>query len=334
MQQDTLHHALPAEAEVAAEQAVEATQTTHRPRYRQIAVADTAKPDPRLMKPLPEGLPLTSKPDILKGDYWEKGPIHMEKSAFARELDSITGMRDSLIVVKPTGIAGDPVPYLFRNDSLVTSILLVSFLLMVWVVTRSRHFLKEQVKDFFHERQRDKLFDERARSELRGQIYLVFQTCFILGMLFFDFTQERQTEVFNQVSPYLILGVSVGIFVVYYMVKTGIYAFVNNIFFDRKQCERWNEAYMLSVLALGLALLPLALVVVYFDLGFEEMSVVFLAILGLDKVLLLYKCSRIFFKEPWTVVHLFLYFCTLEIAPLFILFRALVYANSLLLTIN
>lgn len=310
-------------------------QATRRQRYRQIAATDTAKPDPRLMMPQPQGLPLTMKPEIFDGNYWEKGPIHhVEKSDFARKLDSITGMPDSLIVVKPTGIAGDPVPYQFRNDNFVTITLLVSFLLVVWVITRSRHFLTEQVKDFFHERQRDKLFDERARSELRGQIYLVFQTCFILGLLFFDFTQERQTEVFNQVSPYIILGVSVGIFALYYLAKTGIYAFVNSIFFERKACERWNEAYMLCVLALGLALLPVALLVVYFDLNFNEMSVVFLVILGLDKLLLLYKSSRIFFKQRWSIVHLFLYFCTLEIAPLFMLFRALVYANSLLLTIN
>lgn len=333
MQQDSLHHAVP---ESVREMTSSSSDTVHKPRFqfKRTVAADTIKPDPKLFKPFPTGLPLTMKPEMLNGDYWSKGPIRIQKSEFAKRLDSITGTKDSLVTIKPTGIAGDPIPYLFRNDNFVTITLLISFFLVVWVISCSRYFLSKQVKDFFHERKRGNLFDERTRSELRGQIYLVFQTCFILGLLFFDFTQERQTEVFNQVSPYKILGMSVAIFALYYLLKCGTYAFVNSIFFDRSQNERWNEAYMLSILALGIALLPVTLLVVYFDLGFYELTILFFSILALDKTLLLYKCSRIFFTYPWGALHLFLYFCTLEIAPLFILFRALVYANSFLLTIN
>ena len=84
----------------------------------------------------------------------------------------------------------------------------------------------------------------------------------------------------------------------------------------------------------GLALLPVALLVIYFDMSFANMVKAFICILVVDKSLLMYKCYRTFFNYTFGWVHLFLYFCTLEIMPLLILLRIMVYANSFLLTIN
>lgn len=296
---------------------------------------DTIPPDPRLLKPLPAGMPLTSTPKLMENDYWQKGVFRFEKNEFAHQLDSLSGINDSTLVgIKTTGVAGDPVPYQFRNDSLVTIVLMVSFFLIAWVISRSRYYLNEQIKEFFHHRQRENLFSQRTQNELRGQIFLVFQTCFMLGILFFDYTQEYQQQVFNQVSPYKILGLSVGICTLYYLIKVGGYTFINNIFFDRRQCQQWTESYMLCTLGTGLALLPLGLLVVYFDLDLPNTAICLICILVVDKMLLIYKCYSIFFSYRLGWVHLFLYFCTLEIIPILILFRALIYANNYLLTIN
>ena len=301
--------------------------------WHRAAETDTTPPDPRLMGPLAPGQPLTMKPEMFTTDYWAESLRYKPQNEFAAELDSLSGMSDStLMSIKPTGIAGDPVPYQFRTDSIVTIILMLSFFLMVKVVSGSRHYLHQQIKDFF--RQRENLFVQRTQTEMRGQAFLVFQTCIMLGVLFFDYTQEHQADVFNQISPYKILGVSVAICSLYFMLKTGVYTFINNIFFTRKQCEQWANSYMLCTLGLGIALLPLSLLVVYFDLAPQNMCISFICLLIISKLLLLYKCSRIFFNYTFGWVHLFLYFCTLEIVPISVLFRALAYANNYLLTIN
>ena len=303
--------------------------------WHRAAETDTTPPDPRLMGPLAPGQPLTMKPEMFTTDYWAESLRYKPQNEFAAELDSLSGMSDStLMSIKPTGIAGDPIPYQFRTDSIVTIILMLSFFLMVKVVSGSRHYLHQQIKDFFHHRQRENLFVQRTQTEMRGQAFLVFQTCIMLGVLFFDYTQEHQADVFNQISPYKILGVSVAICSLYFMLKTGVYAFINNIFFTRKQCEQWANSYMLCTLGLGIALLPLSLLVVYFDLAPQNMCISFICLLIISKLLLLYKCSRIFFNYTFGWVHLFLYFCTLEIVPISVLFRALAYANNYLLTIN
>lgn len=336
MQQDSLYHAtVPAETveEIPAEQSAgeELPRHSHKP---QALPADTVAPDPRLMKPLPPGEPLTMKPKLLADDYWANGLLRVDKAPLVRQLDSITGRTTQSLAIEVQGVAGDPVPYRFRSDDYVTLALLLGFFFVVWVVSRSRHFLREQVKAFFFTSRRENLFAPRGGTELNGRLFLVLQTSFILGILFFDYTQVCQTEVFNQVSPYRILIASTLVCGVFYALKTMLYAFVNAVFFDRDQRVQWNHAYLLCVFALGVSLFPLALLVVYFDLGYRSMTAAFLCLLAVDKLLLLYKCRVIFFKGTLGWLHLILYFCTLEIMPLAILLRALIYTNNLLLTFN
>ena len=337
MQQDTLTHTTiqPVTTDERPIQPAKTQQTdSARVWKKQQQVPDSLyKPDPKIIKPLSAEEPLSCLPDWLTDNYWKSGLVDFQKEPFTQKLDSLSGLHTTL-QLQPSGMAGDPIPYQFKNDNIVTIILMVSFFLVVWVISRSRHFLHTQLKDFFYARKRENLFVEHTQNGFRGHIFLVLQICFLLGLLFFDFTQEKQVEVFNQISPYRILGMSFGICCCYYLFKSSFYAFINNIFFDRQQIEMWNKAYLLCLLGLGLVLLPLTLLVVYFDLDFKSLTNLFLFILVVDKILLFYKCNHIFFNYRLGWVHLFLYFCTLEIMPLLILLRIMVYANSFLLTIN
>ena len=115
----------------------------YQPRHKKEVPADTLPPDPRQMRPLPAGQPLEMKPVALESDYWEHALTYMPKNAFVQQLDSVAGVKkNSLVGLKTSGIAGDPVPYLFRTDSFVTIVLMVSFFLVVWVISRSRHYLQ------------------------------------------------------------------------------------------------------------------------------------------------------------------------------------------------
>ena len=51
------------------------------------------------------------------------------------------------------------------------------------------------------------------------------------------------------------------------------------------------------------------------------------------KSLLLYKSYQIFFSYKLGGVHLILYFCTLEVIPLLVLWRVILFANNYLVTI-
>lgn len=234
---------------------------------------------------------------------------------------------------RPIGMAGDAVPYRFQNDDFVTGAILLSSFLVIWTIVRSRRFFGLSLKQFFYEaRERDNLFASRTESELRGEVFLIFQTCFLHAILFFGYTQVAMPDVFVQVSPYKILGMVLSVCGLYYLFKVFLYRWVNTVFFAPWQVRRWNDTYFLSILAIGTAFFPMTLLFVYFDVPIESLFTPILAVTTGVKLLLLYKAYRIFFVHHWGALHIILYFCTLEILPIILLWFSLTSISSLLIT--
>lgn len=219
-------------------------------------------------------------------------------------------------VEPPTGYVGTPVAYEFRNDDYVTSLLLASFFVMAWVIAASWKFLRGQMRDFFYIRERPNLFTEREDTVLRGGTYLVIQTCFLISLLFFTISGDYIPDVFARVSPYIMLGAATLLAFAYYSLKFGLYGIVNHTFFTPAKCKLWHDTFLTSILVTGCGLLPIVLQVVFFDLTFRYAALECVLLLSVIKILLLYKCYRIFFSTWLGSVHIILYFCALEIIPL------------------
>ena len=211
--------------------------------------------------------------------------------------DSLQKATPSHRTMAVKGVAGDPVPYRLRHDDIVTSTLLVSFVLMMWVIAASWKFLRVMIKDFFYHRIRPNLFADRVDTELRGRFFLV-------------------PETFEQASPYGLLAIGTTVVGIYYLSKLCFYNFVNSVFFDAAHRRLWNDTYFVSILLIGVILLPLTLLVVFFDLPFSQALSAYVLLMAFVKILLLYKANRIFFSSFSGSLHVILYFCALEIAPL------------------
>ena len=91
------------------------------------------------------------------------------------------------------------------------------------------------------------------------------------------------------------------------------------------------NAYNLIVLCKAMCFFPLVLVVVYFDLPVLTAVYAFLLILAVSEIMVIFKAKQIFFAYKFGLLHLFLYFCTLEMAPLLFLVGKMAYANRYLI---
>lgn len=240
---------------------------------------------------------------------------------------------DSLTATSTPGFTGDPLPYALRADSLVCAALALSFFVAAWIISASRHYLHECLKDFFHRPARAEAYDESTGSERRGQWLLAALTGFLLSILYFSYQYAGGRTLPDNASPHAILGAGTGICFLYYLAKSALYGFVNATLFSRQQARLWNETYLLSILATGTALLPLTLLVTFSELSRETLAAGFACLVIAVKIPLLYKCFRIFFKGALGSVHLILYFCALELAPALVLWRVLLRA-TLYLTLN
>lgn len=253
-------------------------------------------------------------PILYKGSFFENNQFY--------KASKVAGM---------PGKDADLKPYALHSDVYVTGVIFLCFFLLAYVITVGHRLIFQKIKSIFQERERQSLFDSEDRTGVSYRVYLFLLTSFMWGLLFFDYVQDYHPALFQEASPYIMLGVDVGMFIGFYLVKGLLYSFVNWIFFDRDRNERWMDVYFFFNYLVGIILFPLVLLVVYFDLQPQSIILYVGIVAILYIIVLFYKCFSIFFREKYGFLYLIVYFCTLEIVPFLLLWKVLIVVNECLL---
>ena len=130
------------------------------------------------------------------------------------------------------GTEGIPIPYSPRMDDGITVVLLCCFFLSAYVLSRSRKFLLQLVKDFLLHRERTSIFATSTAADMRYLLLLILQTCILAGVCIFSYFNDIQPELVRHVSPGLLLGIYIGVCLFYLCLKWMLYSFLGWIFFD------------------------------------------------------------------------------------------------------
>lgn len=152
-----------------------------------------------------------------------------------------------------TGVAGAPVPYSIHNDSIITSILLAFFILVVIAFANTSEFMIRQIKTFFympHEGTSD--FTETG-TELRIQLFMVLLSSLMLALLYYFYTIHYVGDSFVLRSEYHLIAVYLAVMIGYFIAKGLLYTLVNKVFFGSKKIDnglrrccsypRWRVSY-------------------------------------------------------------------------------------------
>lgn len=86
-----------------------------------------------------------------------------------------------LMACAVVGTEGIPIPYSPRMDDGITVVLLCCFFLSAYVLSRSRKFLLQLVKDFLLHRERTSIFATSTAADMRYLLLLILQTCILVG---------------------------------------------------------------------------------------------------------------------------------------------------------
>lgn len=227
-----------------------------------------------------------------------------------------------------TGIESEALPFILRSCDWVTGIILGCFLLTAYVFGVSKYILIRQVRDFFHTRRRNNLFDQETAGELHCRLLLIFQTCLLVSVLLLHhYGEEGCPPDFARLVPWRLGGYTL-LLLFYALFKWGMYRFINWIFFDKIQSNLWIDSYYFIASVCGILLFPLVLLAVYFDLAPFYTDLCGLILFILVNLLLLYKGFCIFFNKIHGVFFLFVYFCTLEMIPLLLLWKGFILVNN------
>ncbi len=143
----------------------------------------------------------------------------------------------------PGGAEGVPIPYSPRMDDGITIVLLCCFFLSAYVLSRSRRFLLQLVKDFLLHRERTSIFATSTAGDMRYLLLLILQTCILSGVCIFNYCNDIQPELVHHVPPFALLGLYIGISLLYLFLKWILYSVLGWIFFDESTTTLWLESY-------------------------------------------------------------------------------------------
>lgn len=214
------------------------------------------------------------------------------------------------------GIAGDPVPYTIKSDNMITALLLGCFILALVAFSKSRWFIIRQAKNFFRVQRSGTTVITETTNEFRFQFFLAAQTCLLLSLVTFFYAQEYNSDTFFVSSQYQLIAMFFGIFAGYYTLKALLYTLVNWVFFSGRQNEQWMKSYLFISSIEGVVMFPVVVSQAYFGLSVKNTILYIASVVILSRLLSIYKCFLIFFRQKGIYLQIILYFCALEIMPL------------------
>ncbi len=230
-----------------------------------------------------------------------------------------------------TGSTGVPIPYSLRADDAVTAVLLGCFLLSAYILSRSRKFLLQLVKDFMLNRDRTSIFSTSTATDMRYLLLLIGQSCVLAGVCLLHCFNDLHPELVQHLPSIALLGLYIGACLSYLILKWMVYSLVGWVFFGGARTELWIESYSTLLYYLGFALFPFSLAVVYFDTSLQT-TVYFAILLAVCfKILVFYKWLRLFCSNLHGGFLLILYFCALEIMPCLLMYQGLMQLNDYLI---
>ena len=228
------------------------------------------------------------------------------------------------VKVGQTGFEGVLRPYQLWRDDWVTLFVVICFVFLAMMQKRIKSYVVSQAKQFFFPSKNITRKEKpNNNSEKLIPLVMIFMLSVMGGLGLYMYTQRQQHLFLGQMSPYQLMALYTGIWMVYFVTKKILSGFVNWIFFDKKKREVWKESIFFLFSVESLLVFPVIIITIYLNLP-PYIPLWIIVIIGiLIKILHLYKTFLIFFPKIYGTLHLIVYFCTLEIMPLLAVFIAL-----------
>ena len=240
---------------------------------------------------------------------------------------------EEISVPSDSGMQGEAMPYKLVSDNNVMFAIVSGLLLIVIALQNEKKGIIRILRNCFStSSERTNIFDDSYNSSSNiPTVLLCGVSCIMGGLLIYHYYSYSDPDFFFNAKHLAMLGIYTGVLISYLIIKWIIYSFVNWVFFEKEKNKLWIEDVFNIIAALGFTLFPTALYIVFLDSEFHFSAKIILIIISISKILLFYKCFRYFFRGFHGVLHLILYFCTLEIIPDLFLWKGIELINCILI---
>ncbi|MCG8582206.1 MAG: DUF4271 domain-containing protein [Bacteroidales bacterium] len=233
-------------------------------------------------------------------------------------------VKPEMVVPPPPVIARKGSPFDGSKEWL-SAFIILALIIAGFVKLSAGKYLTDLFSSIRYQQSASKLFSSGNLQNQKPSVALTILFFLSTSMLVFEFAHLGGKSP-QQVSSFVFfLLVNAGV-IAYFFIKNVLYLFVASVF-DVQQAtkEYLFNANMLSKV-FGICCLPIVAVVPFLDL----LTATFLIKSGLTLFLVMYlvqllRGAKIILHSPLSIFYMFLYFCALEILPVSILIKVMIY---------
>lgn len=232
----------------------------------------------------------------------------------------------------PMGFSCRPIPYRVSTDSPLTCGVLICFIMLIYILIRYGQEMRSQLHDFFLPT-RVSQGRRQSLSTAQGLLSMPY-VCLMLsimgGIAISVIDQDHLGQIPQVTSRLWLQALFVITWWLYFLCKAYLHKFLNWIFFNRQVRHEWHNTQFLILTLEAVILFPVLLTMVYTYPSQEVFIYSILSVVILAKLLLLFTAIRLFYVKIYGALHLIVYFCTLEVAPLWVTIDFLTQIKDLL----
>lgn len=241
-------------------------------------------------------------------------------------LDNYSFFRDDTLlhteVHRTYGYTAMVIPYRLRHDGWTGMLLLICLLLAAELLLRIRGKFSELLRTIFLP----------TPKEIPANDILLRKSTQFIAVVLLSLTATIVTFVCTQhdaeyfpfpETPYILLLAFLTAWLIYFIVKRLTLGFVFWIFFTHEKIITWSRVYSFILILEALLSFPVALIAIFLPILPDTMMLIVSLSIILVKILSFYEIWKIFLSYLHGVLHLIIYFCSLELAPLLILLQSL-----------
>ncbi len=217
------------------------------------------------------------------------------------------------------GMHPEPRALLPGYDSGVICMLLAAFVLLAANFRHYSTYLRNLPANLWSVKTRDNVFDDsHTLSETRMLMAMIVIVCVCEGLLAYSLLRAY---ISPEISISAGAAMATACAAVFYFARLAAYGVAGYIFAAPRGAALWIKGFNASQSLLGMLLVVPALWVLFNPGASTAMAVTGGAACFLCRLLFICKGFRIFYDKTYSLVYFILYLCTLEIAPLFAIWR-------------
>lgn len=221
------------------------------------------------------------------------------------------------LTVRPQGIVAEITSNHARHDNILSSIIILCFVILSIILHYTRSFLSLQAQEFFHPSKQNDTHTDASTSVNTWHVILTnMLLATICSILFFYYANNYHNLFLCHFPKHYLIGIYIGVWISAFAFKRFLSGFINWIFFDKTYRQQWRATYNFLLILETAFLVPSIAFGIYFNLSPDIVVYLTVFIISLFKLTLLYKTYTIFLFKFYCILHLLSYLCALEIIPL------------------